>query len=71
MSPKMPASVSPRASATQMHPAGMSSIAARVERGEAQLSGVARSSLAGTKRSVKAGPTIRRYPPASGFGPRI
>jgi hypothetical protein len=54
MSPKMPASVTPSASATAITPSGMSSIAPLVERGEDQDSGVARSSRAGTKRSVKA-----------------
>ena len=49
----------------------MSSIAARVERGEAQDSGVARSSRAGTKRMVKARPISRGSPARSGFGPRI
>ena len=34
-------------------------VPARVEIGEAQLAGVARSSRAGTKRSVKAGPAMR------------
>ena len=70
MSPKMPAEVTPMASATAMHPSGMSSIAPRVEIGLAQLSGVARSSRTGTKRSVKAGPT-RRRPSTSGLGPSI
>ena len=59
ISPKMPASVTPMASATAMSPSAMASIAARVEMGEAQLAGVARSSRAGTKRKVKAGPTTR------------
>ena len=62
MSPKMPAVVTPIASATAMQPSGIASIAARVEIGLPQLSGVARSSRTGTKRSVKAGPT-RRLPP--------
>src|SRR6266508_1394673 len=56
ISPKMPAEVTPMASATAMQPSGISSIAPRVEIGFAQLSGVARSSRTGTKRSVKAGP---------------
>ena len=60
MSPKMPASVTPIASTTAMQPAGIASIAARVEIGEAHEAGVARSSRAGTKRSVKARPTRRR-----------
>ena len=71
MSPKMPASVTPMASPTAMQPSGMSSIAPRVERGEDQDSGVARSSRAGTKRSVKAGPTTRSPALNSGRGPRI
>ena len=55
----MPASATPAASATATHPAGIASIAARVETGEAQEAGSPRSSRAGTKRSVKAGPTTR------------
>ena len=55
----MPASVTPMASTTATHPSGMASMAARVEIGEAQEAGVARSSRAGTKRSVKARPTTR------------
>jgi hypothetical protein len=51
-----PCVVTPMASTTAMHPAGMASIAVRVETGEAQAAGVARSSRAGTKRSVKARP---------------
>src|SRR5690606_27897540 len=39
--------------------------------GDAHDSGVARSSRAGTKRSVKARPTRRGVPSRSGFGPRI
>ena len=62
MSPKMPAVVTPMASATAMQPSGMASIAARVEIGLPQLSGVARSSRTGTKRSVNAGPTSRGPP---------
>src|SRR5713226_1746252 len=49
----------------------MASIAVRVEIGEDQDSGVARSSRAGTKRSVKAGPTSRGCPGRSGRDPRI
>ena len=71
MSPKMPASVVPSASATTTQPSGIASIAARVEMGEAQLAGVARSSRAGTKRSVKAGPTSRFCPSRIGRVPRI
>ena len=59
MSPKIPASVTPRASATATQPAGIASIAARVEMGLDQDSGVARSSRAGTKRNVNALPTMR------------
>jgi len=66
----MPASVTPIASTTAMAPSGMASIAARVEIGEDQLSGVARSSRAGTKRSVKARPTMRGMPGLSGRAPR-
>ena len=67
----MPASVTPMASTTAMQPAGMASIAVRVEIGDDQDSGVARSSRAGTKRSVKAGPTSRCCPGRSGRVPRI
>src|SRR5690606_35004471 len=55
---------------TAMHPAGIASIAARVEVGEAQDSGVARSSRAGTKRSVKARPISRGWPLRIGRAPR-
>src|ERR1700754_2574464 len=71
MSPKMPASVIPMASTTAMQPSGIASIAVRVEIGDDQDSGVARSSRAGTKRSVKAGPTSRGRPGRSGRAPRI
>ena len=71
MSPKMPASVTPMASTTAMQPFGMASIAVRVEIGDDQDSGVARSSRAGTKRSVKAGPTSRGCPGRNGRVPRI
>jgi len=47
------------ASATQMQPSGIASMAERVEIGLSQLAGVARSSRTGTKRKVKAGPTMR------------
>ena len=67
----MPASVMPMASTTAMQPSGMASIAVRVEIGDDQDSGVARSSRAGTKRSVKAGPTSRGCPGRSGLVPRI
>jgi len=49
----------------------MASIAVRVEIGDDQDSGVARSSRAGTKRKVKAGPTSRGCPGRSGREPRI
>jgi hypothetical protein len=48
----------------------MASIAVRVEIGDDQDSGVARSSRAGTKRKVKAGPTSRGKPGLSGRAPR-
>ena len=48
----------------------MASMAARVEIGEAQLAGVARSSRAGTKRKVKAVPTARAWPGCLGKAPR-
>ena len=67
----MPAEVTPMASATAMQPSGISSMAPRVETEFAQLSGVARSSRTGTKRSVKAGPTMRPPPGTSGRGPFI
>ena len=71
MSPQKPASLQPFASTTAMQPAGMSSIAARVDRGELHEAGVARSSRAGMKRTVKARPTTRACPGASGKAPRI
>ena len=46
-------------------------MAARVEIGEPQDSGVARSSRAGTKRKVKARPTKRGCPGRMGTVPRI
>ena len=67
----MPASRQPPAPATATQPAGIASIAARVEVGELHDSGVARSSRAGTKRSVKARPTTRGCPGCSGRVPRI
>lgn len=54
-----------------MAPAGMASMAARVDFGEDQLSGVARSSRAGMKRRVKAGPTSRGWSGRMGRVPRI
>src|SRR3954453_23789601 len=71
ISPKMPASLTPIASTTAMQPCGIASIAVRVEIGVDQDSGVARSSRAGTKRSVKAGPTSRGCPGRSGLVPLI
>src|SRR6185295_19052100 len=71
MSPKMPASVMPMASTTVMQPFGMASIAVRVEIGDDHDSGVARSSRAGTNRSVNAGPTSLGCPGRSGLVPRI
>ena len=71
MSPKIPAAVTPIASATAMQPSGISSIAPRVEIGFAQLSGVARSSRTGTNRRVNAGPTRRLPVATSGCGPFI
>ena len=71
MSPKMPASVMPIASTTAMQPGGIASIAERVEIGFDHEAGVARSSRAGTKRSVNAGPTMRGWPGDSGRVPRI
>jgi hypothetical protein len=71
MSPKIPASATPMASATAMQPGGIASIAARVEMGLDQDSGVARSSRAGTKRSVNALPTSRGWPALRGRVPRI
>jgi hypothetical protein len=49
----------------------MASIAVRVEIGDDQDSGVARSSRDGTKRNVNAGPTNRFCPGRSGRVPRI
>src|ERR1700744_2152032 len=71
ISPKMPASLTPMASTTAMQPSGMASLAVRVEIGDDQDSGVAKSSRAGTKRRVKAGPTSRFCPGRSGRAPRI
>src|SRR4029077_20948287 len=71
MSPKIPALGTPIASATATTPSGMSSIAARVEIGLDQLSGVAKSSRTGTNRSGNAWPQIRSPPRTSGFGPLI
>lgn len=53
--------MTPLASITAMQPAGISSIAARVDFGEVQEAGVARSSRAGMKRTVKARPTMRGW----------
>src|SRR5215207_5324419 len=71
MSPKMPASVTPNASAIAMQPSGISSMAPRVERGDDHDSGVARSSRIGTKRNVKARPTMRSSALKIGLGPCI
>src|SRR4051812_42775962 len=71
MSPKMPAPVTPMASATTTQFSGIASMAERVEIGFDQLSGVARSSRTGTKRSVKAGPTTRLPEKPSGIAPLI
>ena len=54
-----------------MQPGGIASIALRVEMGFDHDSGVARSSRAGTKRSVNARPTMRGCPGAIGRVPRI
>ena len=55
-----------------MTPAGIASMAARVEIGAPHDAGVARSSRAGTKRSVKARPARRRDAASpSGAAPRI
>src|SRR5258707_11342735 len=62
----MPASVIPIASTTATQPSGMASMAALVDRGDDQDSGVARSSRMGMKRSVKAAPTTRGKPGRSG-----
>src|ERR1700676_1244518 len=67
----MPASVIPIASTTATQPSGMASMAARVDRGDDQDSGVARSSRIGTNRIVKAAPTTRGEPGRSGRQPRI
>jgi hypothetical protein len=72
MSPKMPASRRPIASTTAIAPAGIASIAARVEIGDAHDAGVARSSRAGTKRSVNgAADDALGSRSASGRAPRI
>src|ERR1022692_505102 len=59
------------ASATTTQFSGMASIALRVEIGFDQLSGVAKSSRTGTKRSVKAGPTTRFPEKPNGMAPAI
>jgi hypothetical protein len=59
------------ASATTTQFSGMASIAERVEIGFDQLSGVARSSRTGTKRSVKALPTTRLPEAPNGMAPAI
>jgi hypothetical protein len=61
----------PIASTTTMHPFGMASIAARVERGDEQDSGVARSSGIGMNRMVNAGPASRGEPGRNGRQPRV
>src|SRR6187200_84490 len=71
ISPNMPAPVTPIASATTTQFSGMASMAPRVEIGFDQLSGVARSSRTGTKRSVKAGPTTRLPEKPNGIAPAI
>jgi len=68
---EMPAGCIAVADAMGVTSAGISSMAPRVEIGFAQLSGVARSSRTGTKRSVNAGPTRRPPPGTSGCGPFI
>ena len=70
MSPKMPASVQPSAATTATHPSGIASIAVRVDTGDDQEAGVARSSRAGTKRRVKAGPTTLSWLGFSAAHPR-
>lgn len=71
MSPNTPASAVPLASMTAITPGGIASIAARVEIGAPQDAGVARSSRAGTKRSVNARPICLGVPGTSGRVPRI
>ena len=71
MSPNTPASVTPLASTTATEPAGIASMAARVEIGAPHDAGVAKSSRAGTNLKVKAGPTIRPNPDRRGAVPRI
>src|SRR5260370_27344917 len=66
----MPASVIPIASTTATQPSGIASIAALVDRGDDQDSGVARSSRIGMKRRVKAAPTTRGRPERKGRQPR-
>ena len=70
MSPKTPASAHPSAATTATQPAGICSIALLVEIGDVHDSGVARSSRAGMKRSVNAGPTARLWLSDSGKDPR-
>ncbi|MNI92101.1 hypothetical protein D3C73_1498550 [compost metagenome] len=54
-----------------MQPEGICSMAPRLDFGDDHDSGVARSSRAGTKRTVNARPTMRSMPCANGKAPRI
>ena len=72
MSPNTPASVTPLASTTATEPAGIASMAARVEIGAPHDAGVAKSPPRGSEvPKVKAGPTIRPNPDRRGAVPRI
>src|SRR5260370_4851222 len=71
MSAKVPGVSTRMGAATAITPSGMASMAARVDIGLPQLSGVDRSSRAGTKRRVNGGPIKRGPPGTSGFGPCI
>jgi hypothetical protein len=65
MSPKIPASMPPKALTTAMQPAGIASMTARVEFGEPHEAGVAGCPRTGTKRSVNAVPINRGCPEGS------
>src|SRR6476659_9870527 len=56
---------------SRMTPSVMSAVTPRLEIGFDQLSGVARSSRTGTKRSVNAGPTTRFPEKPNGIAPAI
>jgi hypothetical protein len=66
MSPKMPASVTPMASATAMQPSGIASMAARVEIGFDHDSGVAQVLARRDEAQRERAPDERGWPGFSG-----